>query len=88
MSFAEKIKKDLVDAMRFPKTNWRPQASCGGIKAAISTRKFGKDSRTRRAGVIQILQTLVKQRKESIEQFTKGNRPNFAEKENQRARHH
>src|SRR5260221_5734757 len=30
---------------------------------------------------IQILQTLVKQRKESIEQFTKGNRPELVEKE-------
>src|SRR5207249_4402744 len=30
---------------------------------------------------IQILQTLVKQRKESIEQFTKGNRPELAGKE-------
>src|SRR5262249_3868723 len=33
------------------------------------------------AETIQILQTLVKQRKESIEQFTKGNRPELAEKE-------
>src|SRR5947207_12541320 len=30
---------------------------------------------------MQILQTRVKQRKESIEQFTKGNRPELAEKE-------
>ena len=30
---------------------------------------------------IQILQTLVKQRKESIDQFTKGNRPELAAKE-------
>src|SRR6201988_3941031 len=30
---------------------------------------------------IQLLQTLVKQRKESIDQFTKGNRTDLAEKE-------
>jgi uncharacterized protein YqeY len=30
---------------------------------------------------VQVLTTLIKQRKDSIEQFTKGNRPELAEKE-------
>ena len=33
------------------------------------------------AQAVQVLTTLIKQRKDSIEQFTKGNRPELAEKE-------
>jgi uncharacterized protein YqeY len=33
------------------------------------------------AQAIQVLTTLIKQRRDSIEQFTKGNRPELAEKE-------
>ena len=79
MSLAEKIQKDLVDAMR-AKEELRLSV-LRGIKAAIKHREVEKIRALDETESIQILQTLVKQRKESIEQFTKGNRPELAEKE-------
>ena len=79
MSFAEKIQKDLVDAMR-SKDELRLSV-LRGIKAAIKHKEVEKIRVLDEPESIQILQTLVKQRKESIEQFTKGNRPELAEKE-------
>lgn len=52
-----------------------------GIKAAIKHREVEKIRALDDAESLQILQTLVKQRKESIDQFTKGNRPELADKE-------
>ena len=79
MSLAEKIQKDLVDAMR-AKEELRLSV-LRGIKAAIKHKEVEKMRALDEAESIQILQTLVKQRKESIDQFTKGNRPELAEKE-------
>jgi uncharacterized protein len=79
MSLAEKIQKDLVDAMR-AKEELRLSV-LRGIKAAIKHKEIEKIRTLDENESIQILQTLVKQRKESIDQFTKGNRPELAEKE-------
>jgi len=81
MSLGEKIQKDLVDAMR-AKEELRLSV-LRGIKAAIKHKEVEKIRALDEAESIQILQTLVKQRKESIEQFTKGNRPELARKETQ-----
>jgi len=79
MSLAEKIQKDLVDAMR-AKEELRLSV-LRGIKAAIKHKEVEKIRALDETECIQILQTLVKQRKESIDQFTKGNRPELAAKE-------
>ena len=79
MSLAERIQKDLIDAMR-AKDELRLSV-LRGIKAAIKHKEVEKIRALDDAESIQILQTLVKQRKESIEQFSKGNRPELAEKE-------
>jgi uncharacterized protein YqeY len=79
MTLSEKIQKDLVDAMR-AKEQLRLSV-LRGIKAAIKHREVEKIRTLDEAEAIQIVQTIVKQRKESIEQFTKGNRPELAEKE-------
>jgi uncharacterized protein YqeY len=79
MTLAERIQKDLVDAMR-ARDELRLSV-LRGIKAAIKHKEVEKIRVIDDAEVMQILQTLVKQRKESIEQFTKGNRPELAEKE-------
>src|SRR5437899_11922111 len=78
MSLAEKIQKDLVDAMR-AKEELRLSV-LRGIKAAIKHKEVEKIRPLDEAESIQILQTLVKQRKESIDQFAKGNRPELAAK--------
>jgi uncharacterized protein YqeY len=79
MSLSEKIQKDLVDAMR-AKEELRLSV-LRGIKAAIKHKEVEKLHALDEAESIQILQTLVKQRKESIDQFTKGKRPELAAKE-------
>ena len=79
MSLGERIQKDLIDAMR-AKDELRLSV-LRGIKAAIKHKEVEKIRALDETESIQILQTLVKQRKESIEQFTKGNRPELADKE-------
>ena len=79
MSLAEKIQKDLVEAMR-AKDELRLSV-LRGMKAAIKHKEVEKIRALDEAESVQVLQTLVKQRKESIEQFTKGNRPELAGKE-------
>ena len=79
MSLAEKIQKDLVEAMR-AKEELRLSV-VRGIKAAIKHKEVEKMRVLDEQESLQILQTLVKQRKESIEQFTKGGRQELADKE-------
>jgi uncharacterized protein len=79
MSLSEKIQKDLVDAMR-AKDELRLSV-LRGIKSAIQYKETEKIRKLDETEAIQILQTLVKQRKESIDQFTKGNRQDLVEKE-------
>src|SRR5260370_12265160 len=79
MSLAEKIQKDLVDAMR-AKEELRLSV-LRGIKAAIKHKEVEKIRPLDEAESIQILQTLVKQRKESIDHFAKGNRPELVAQE-------
>jgi uncharacterized protein YqeY len=79
MSLAEKIQKDLVVAMR-AKDELRLSV-LRGMKTAFKNKEVEKMRALDEPESIQILQTLVKQRKESIDQFTKGNRPELAQKE-------
>lgn len=83
MSLAEKIQKDIVEAMK-AKEELRLSV-LRGIKAAIKLREVESDKNhvVDDQETIQIIQKLVKQRKESIDQFTKGNRPELAQKETQ-----
>ncbi len=50
-------------------------------KSALKNKEIEKRSALEEAEEQAILTTLIKQRKDSIEQFTKGNRPELAEKE-------
>jgi uncharacterized protein YqeY len=79
MRLAEKIQTDLVAAMR-AKDELRLSV-LRGIKSAITYKETEKIRPIDENESIQLLQTLVKQRKESIDQFTKGNRPELAAKE-------
>lgn len=51
------------------------------VKAALKNREIEKREPLTEAEAQAILTTLIKQRRESIEQFTKGNRPELAKKE-------
>src|ERR1700747_489459 len=79
MALAEKIQKDLTDAMR-AKDELRLSV-LRGIKSAIQYKETEKIRALDKTEFIQLRQTLVKQRKESIDQFSKGNRQDLVDKE-------
>jgi uncharacterized protein YqeY len=79
MTLSSQIQKDLTDAMR-AKDELRLSV-LRGIKSAIQYKETEKIRALDESESIQVLQTLVKQRKESIDQFTKGNRQDLVDKE-------
>ena len=79
MSLTEQIQKDLTAAM---KAHDELRLSVLRMaKAAMKHREVEKMAALDDAEALQILQKLVKQRRESAEQFEKGGRPELAEKE-------
>jgi hypothetical protein len=79
MSLSETIQKDIVAAMRA-----KEEMKLGVlrmVKAAIQLKEVEKLRKLDEQESIQLLQTLVKQRKESIDQFSKGGRQDLVEKE-------
>lgn len=79
MSLQQRIEQDTVAAMKE-----RAQARVDVlrmVKTAIKNKEIEKRSPLTDAEVLQTLTTLIKQRRDSIEQFTKGNRPELAAKE-------
>jgi uncharacterized protein len=79
MALVERIQKDLVDAMR-AKDELRLSV-LRMVKSAFKNKEIEKIRPLEEAEALQILQTLVKQRRESVEMFTKGGRNDLAEKE-------
>jgi len=79
MTSLEKIQKDMVEAMK-SKDQLRLDV-LRGMKAAIKNKEIEKIKQLSEAEVLQVLNTLVKQRKDSIEQFTKGGRFDLVERE-------
>jgi uncharacterized protein YqeY len=79
MTIAEKISQDMVAAMKA-----RDEVRLITIrmmKSAVKNREIEKRAPLEDAETMQVLSTMIKQRKESIEQFTMGNRPELAAKE-------
>ena len=83
MSLAEKIQSDIVVAMK-ARDDFRLSV-LRMVKAAIQLKEVEKLRKLEENESIQLLQTILKQRKESIEQFAKGGRPELAEKETKEA---
>src|ERR1700731_3344249 len=79
MSLVEKIQKDMVGAMKERAVD--RLSTLRMVKAALKNKEIDQRAPVTDAQAVQVLTTLIKQRKESIEQFTKGNRPELAEKE-------
>jgi uncharacterized protein YqeY len=79
MSLIEQIQKDIVSAM---KTRDEARLSClRMVKTALMNRKIEKMAELDDKESQQVLSTLIKQRKDSVEQFTKGGRQEMADKE-------
>lgn len=79
MSFETELTGAIAAAMKA-----RDQTTLGTLrmlKAALTTRSVEKGRELDETETLQVVNTLVKQRRESIEQFTKGGRLDLAEKE-------
>ncbi len=79
MALGDQIQKDIVAAMR-SKDELR-LSTLRMVKSALQLKQVEKMRPLEEAEVLQTLQTLLKQRRESVEQFTKGNRMDLADKE-------
>ena len=79
MSLVEKIQQDITTAMK-ARDEVR-LSTLRMVKAALMNRKIEKMAELDEKEAQQVLSTLIKQRKESIEQFTKGGRKEMADKE-------
>ncbi|MFZ0806984.1 MAG: GatB/YqeY domain-containing protein [Candidatus Sulfotelmatobacter sp.] len=79
MSLTEQIQKDIVTAMK-AKDELRLSA-LRMVKSALQLKAVEKMSALDDKEAQAVLATLIKQRKESVEQFTKGGRQEMADKE-------
>ena len=79
MSLIERISKDIANAMRA-----REQTRLGALRMAKAALMNGEVQRGRaleEAEAQQVINSLIKQRRDSIEQFKKGGRDDLADKE-------
>jgi uncharacterized protein len=79
MSLIEQIQKDITAAM---KARDEQRLSClRMVKTALKNREIEKMAALDEKEAQQVLTTLIKQRKDSVEQFTKGGRQEMADRE-------
>jgi uncharacterized protein YqeY len=79
MPLIDQIQKDIVAAM---KAKEEERLSClRMVKTALKNKEIDKMAPLDDKESQQVLSTLIKQRKDSIEQFTKGGRQEMADKE-------
>ena len=79
MSIPEQIQKDLTAAMR-ARDELR-LSTLRMVKAAFKNKEVEKRGALDEKEALAVLSTLIKQRKDSIEQFTRGGRQELADKE-------
>ncbi len=79
MSLTEQVQKDMTDAMR--KKEELRLSTLRMMKAALQNKQIEKRGALEEKEELQVFSTMIKQRKDSIEQFEKGNRPELARKE-------
>src|ERR1700712_4551455 len=79
MTIGERVRTDIVVAMKA--RDEHKLTTLRMVKSAIRNKEIDKREKLTDAEESQILTTLIKQRKESVESFTKGGRPELAAKE-------
>ena len=79
MSLVDEVNAAITDAMR--KHDPARLSALRMLKAALTNRNIEKGRALDEAEARQVVSSLVKQRKDSIEQFTKGGRQDLADKE-------
>jgi len=81
MTLTQQVQKDMVDAMR-AREELR-LSTLRMMKAALQNKRIEKRADLDEKEELQVFSTMIKQRKDSIEQFEKGKRPELAQKEAQ-----
>src|SRR5450432_4543400 len=79
MSLTEQIQKDIVAAMKAREEH--RLSTLRMVKSALKNREVEKMAPLDEKESQQVLTTLIKQRKDSVEQFTKGGRQEMADRE-------
>ena len=79
MAISKQIDTDIITAMK-AKDEHR-LTTLRMVKSALKNKAIDKRAELTDAEEAQILTTLIKQRRESVESFLKGNRPELAQKE-------
>jgi uncharacterized protein len=79
MSLIEQIQKDITSAMKAREEH--RLSTLRMVKTALKNREIEKMAALDDQEARQVLTTLIKQRKDSVEQFTKGGRQAMADKE-------
>jgi uncharacterized protein len=79
MSLSEQIQKDIITAMKAREEH--RLSTLRMVKTALKNREIEKMAPLDDKESQQVLTTLIKQRKDSVEQFTKGGRQEMADKE-------
>jgi len=79
MPILEDISAAIITAMKAH--DELPLQTLRMVKSAIKNKEIDKRAPLTDAEAVQVLTTLIKQRRESSEAFTKGNRPELAAKE-------
>jgi len=79
MKICEKVQADIVVAMKA--CDEHRLTTLRMVKSVLKNKEIDKREALTDAEETQILTTLIKQRKESVESFIKGGRPELAEKE-------
>jgi len=79
MSFLERVTNEIADAMR--RKDQAALAPLRMLKAALMNKEVEKSRALDEAESLQVVNALVKQRRDSAEQFRAGNRIDLADKE-------
>jgi uncharacterized protein YqeY len=79
VGLVKQIEKDIITAMKAREAHRLETLRM--VKTALKNREIDKREPLTEAEAQAILTTLIKQRRESVEQFTRGNRPELAAKE-------
>jgi len=79
MAIGKRIDADIIAAMKAKEEH--KLTTLRMVKSALKNKAIDKRSELTDAEESQILTTLIKQRRESVESFLKGNRPELAQKE-------
>ena len=79
MSITDQVTKDMIAAMKSREE--LKLSTLRMMKSALKNKEIDKRAPLDDKEALQVLSTMIKQRKDSIEQFTKGGRQELADKE-------